>query len=219
MIILWSTGVKKMADYYSGNYFLSLPQMQVNATYLYGLLNREGWTLNAIAGGMGNWQTESTLNPGIWQNLKENPKLGYGLVQWTPSTKYTDWCASQGLEPSYMQSAVARLSYEVSHPSEQWGETSQYPMSFSDFITSTESPRYLAMVFLYNYEKPKNLNQPKRGTQAEYWYTYLSGEEPPDPGPGPDPGPEPGPPDKNIYTSGRNLLIPLLRRRKYGTLK
>lgn len=64
-------------SYYSGNFFLSLSQMQVNATYLYGLLNAEGWTLHAIAGLLGNTQTESTHNPGIWQNLTPN-KGGYG---------------------------------------------------------------------------------------------------------------------------------------------
>lgn len=205
-----------MSDYYSGNYYLSMPQMQTNATYIYGYLNAEGWSINAIAGLLGNTQTESTHNPGIWQSLKQNPNLGYSLTQWTPSTKYTNWCSANGLTPSYMQSALKRILYEVEHPSEQWVVHSSYPLTFPEFVVSDDSPYYLGMTFLNNYEMPGNLNQPARGRQAEYWYTYLSGEEPPDPGPDPDPGPEPGPPDKNIYTSGRSILIPLLKRRRHG---
>lgn len=195
-----------MPDYYSGNYYLSLPQMQVNARYLYGLLNAEGWTLNAIAGLLGNTQTESTHNPGITQGLKQNPKLGYGLTQWTPSAKYTNWCAERGLVWTRMESAVARLMFEVENPSEQWVVHAAYPMSFAEFIISEDSPYNLAMTFLNNYEMPGDLNQPKRGEQANYWYGFLSGEEPPEP-------PE-HTPDRNLYTHGRSILIPILKRRR-----
>lgn len=194
-----------MPNYYTGNYFLNLSQMQVNATYLYGLLDAKGWTLQAISGLLGNTQTESTHNPGIWQNLAAGKGPGYGLTQWTPYTKYINWCESQGLTPSQMESAVARLTYEVENPSEQWVVHSSYPLTFPQFIKSTESPRYLAMTFLNNYEMPGDLNQPIRGTQAEYWYEYLSGEDPPDPGPGPD---------RNQYKRGRSILIPILKRRR-----
>lgn len=197
--------------------------MQVNATYLYGLLNAEGWTLHAIAGLLGNTQTESTHNPGIWQNLTPN-KGGYGLTQWTPYTKYTNWCSSRGLDKSKMESAVARLRFEVEHPNEQWVVHSKYPLTFPEFIHSTESPYYLAMTFLNNYEMPEVIDQPKRGTQAEYWYQYLSGEEPPNPPGPPDPPGPPGPPGPSpqVYYGGRGILIPLLKNRiggkNFGTI-
>lgn len=194
-----------MPDYYSGNYFLSLTQMQVNALYLYGLLDNQGWTLNAISGLLGNTQTESTHNPGIWQNLTPN-RGGYGLTQWTPYTKYTNWCAENGYTPSTMQAAAARLKFEVEHPSEQWVVHDDYPMTFREFTQSEDDPYTLAMVFLNNYEMPANLNQPKRGTQAQYWYEYLSGEEPPDPPPGPGPGPGPS----YINSSNKGCIIPTL---------
>lgn len=53
---------------YWGNTFdssntMDLEKMQVNATYLYGYLTQEGWTVNAICGMLGNMQSESAINP------------------------------------------------------------------------------------------------------------------------------------------------------------
>lgn len=53
---------------YYGNLFdssqaLTLRQMQINAEYIYRALTDKGWTLNAIAGILGNMQSESSINP------------------------------------------------------------------------------------------------------------------------------------------------------------
>lgn len=53
---------------YWGNTFdsstsLNLEKMQINATYIWTALGAEGWTLNAVAGILGNMQSESTINP------------------------------------------------------------------------------------------------------------------------------------------------------------
>lgn len=194
-----------MPNYYSGNYYLSLAQMQANAKYLYSLLLSKGWTLNAIAGLLGNTQTESTHNPGIWQNLNAGSGPGYGLTQWTPYTKYTDWCTANHLTASTMEAAVARLQFEIDNPNEQWVTHTGYPLTFPEFMKSTETASYLAMTFLHNYEMPGDLNQPNRGTQATYWYQYLSGEDPTPPGPGPGPSP-----DRNQYTYGRGILVSII---------
>ena len=58
------------------------------------LLNK-GWSKEAISGMMGNIQKESTVNPGIWQNLTVGTG-GYGLVQWTPATNWTNWADTHG---------------------------------------------------------------------------------------------------------------------------
>ena len=53
-----------MPDYY--NQFrrrLTQEEQQVNATFIYGYLNKRGWSLNAIAAGCGNWESECTMNP------------------------------------------------------------------------------------------------------------------------------------------------------------
>ena len=48
---------------YDSSNALTLEQMQVNAIYLYSALSSKGWTLNAIAGILGNMQSESSINP------------------------------------------------------------------------------------------------------------------------------------------------------------
>lgn len=158
----------------SENRWLSMEEMQNNAVYIYWYLSNRGWTLNAIAGMLGNMQTESTINPGIWQNLAENVGPAFGLVQWDPFTKYTNWCAANGLNPAAMDSALKRIEWELEN-GEQYYATDSHPETFAEFKVSTKNPYYLGMAFLLNYERPADQNQPARGEQAEYWYTYLSG--------------------------------------------
>lgn len=163
-----------MAITHSGNYFLSYDQMKDNARYIRDYLTARGWSINAICGMLGNMETESTINPGIWQNLDEgNTSLGYGLCQWTPATKYLNWCSENGYTPSLLSTALRRLEYELDN-NLQYYSTDAYPLSFSEFKTSTLAPSYLAMAFLNNYERPAEPNQPARGVQADAWYTYLT---------------------------------------------
>lgn len=158
---------------HSKNKFLTLPEMTDNAQYIMDYLITKGWTKESICGMLGNMQTESTINPGIWQSLDEgNPRLGFGLVQWTPSTKYTDWCKANGLVYNEMDSNLKRIIYEVEQ-NIQWISSE---MSFKEFTQSKQKPYDLGMLFLKAYERPANPVQPERGTQAEYWFTKLTGE-------------------------------------------
>ena len=58
-----------MPEWITGNRYLSLSEQQTNATYIRNYLQPDGWTLNAIAAMLGNMETESTINPGTWENL------------------------------------------------------------------------------------------------------------------------------------------------------
>ena len=177
-----------MSTYISKNAFLTEEEMTVNARYIYGYLTSRGWSPNAVCGMLGNMETESSINPGIWQNLDAgNTSLGYGLVQWTPSTKYTSWCSARGLEPSAMDSALARIEWELEN-GEQYYPTDAYPLSFAEFKVSTESASYLAQAFLRNYERPADQTQPARSTQATKWYELLKGSEGSGSGGSEDPG-------------------------------
>ena len=158
----------------SANRFLTEQEMQNNATYIYYYLSQRGWTMNAVAGMLGNMETESTINPGIWQNLNEGVGPAFGLVQWDPFTKYTNWSEENGLEPSEMDSALKRIEWELEN-GEQYYPTTDYPETFAEFKVSTADPYYLGMAFLRNYERPADPDQTARGTQAEKWYAFLSG--------------------------------------------
>jgi hypothetical protein len=155
---------------YSENRFLSIEEMTENAQYILDYLFSLGWTKNAICGMLGNMQTESSINPGIWQNLDEgNTSLGFGLVQWTPATKMRNWATSNGLNPDEMDSNIQRIIYEVQN-NIQWINSS---MTFYEFTQSTISPEQCAYLFISSYERPADPDQPNRQTQARYWYDLL----------------------------------------------
>lgn len=173
-------------DYGSSN-TLSQDQMEINALYIYSYLKHKGWTDNSIAALLGNMQSESAINPGRWQSNRvggDPSGHGYGLVQWTPYTKYTDWCNSNGYgDPSEMDTNLARIIYEVEN-NIQWIATSVYDMTFEDFSKSQNASYMLAKSFMLCYERPADQSEEKqnqRGEQANYWYEYLTGKEPYDP--------------------------------------
>lgn len=162
--------------------------MQNNASIVYNTLKGRGWSTNAIAAILGNMESESTINPGIWQNLdSSNTSGGFGLVQWTPSTNYTTWANSKGYE---ITNGAGQLEWidEQTIPAGQWILTEAYPLSFSEFKTSSETPEYLASAFLKNFERAGVEVEPERRSQARSWYNYISnGETDPD-----EPTPQPG---------------------------
>lgn len=149
---------------------LNLEEMQNNALIQYDLFIQNGWTLNAICGMLGNQQAESGINPNAWQNYTVNYNMGYGLVQWTPATKYIDWA---GVNYNSGNRQVERILWEVENE-EQW--LNKENMTFYEFTQSNKTPYELAMIFLRCYERPSDLNQPQRGTNANYWYEFLNGK-------------------------------------------
>ena len=167
---------------------LTTAQMQINATYVYSALNMAGWTENAIAAILGNMQAESGINPGRWQSDDVgNESNGYGLVQWTPSTNYTLWCAAEGFDdPSEMDSNLARILHEWNN-NLQWISTISYPLSFKEFGTSNETVAYLAKAFVVNYERPADQSATalnNRAALAESWFEYITGRTPTPENPG-----------------------------------
>ena len=174
----------------SNNTYLSTANQENNARIIYQFLSAQGWTINAVSGMLGNMEVESTINPGIWQNLDEgNTSLGFGLVQWTPSTKVINWIRSTYGENADITNGtyqLRRLLWEVENPgpsgADQWypvpGEG--FDLSFEDFSQSLNTPEWLAEAFLRCYESP-NITPEKvqqRGELARKWYNYLLNVEP-----------------------------------------
>ena len=120
-------------------------------------------------------QSESSISPG----RHEVGGTGFGLVQWTPPTNFTDWASQNGY---VNDDGYAQLIWidEVTVPFGQWGITDEYPISFDTFKTSEESPEYLASAFLRNFERPGDIpgTEPGRREQARYWFDYIGGIEP-----------------------------------------
>lgn len=160
---------------------LTMEEMEENAKYFY-LCARDKyplWTINAIAAMLGNIQSEGVMNPSQWQYGGDmSTSLGYGLVQWTPATKFLNWAAQEGVNRTSIEGQVRRISWEYVND-EQWGATTRYPLSFGEFLTSMDAPDYLASAWLYNYERPGDpeATEAKRKEQAIFWYSFLGGVE------------------------------------------
>lgn len=187
-VFRYPTYYKDKSSVTSSNAYLSGAAMEANAIYVAAALLDYGWTLQAIAGILGNMQHESTVNPGIWESLEEgNLSRGFGLVQWTPASKYIDWANANGYtDITDIDGQIARIIWELEN-NEQYYVTSSYPESFRAFTQSTATPYYLACAFAWNYERSwtvlygteaeKEALRQKRGNSAAAWYKLLQGLE------------------------------------------
>lgn len=175
----WETGAA--SEWITDNRALATAEQQNNAQIIFDTLRQKGWSDEAIAGLLGNMQTESYISPGVWEDFTPGTG-GFGLVQWTPATNYTNWADENGYAHDDGYGQLEWIDSQTV-PFGQWIETTEYPLSFAEFKVSKESPEYLAYAFLYNFERPASLDQPQRQTQARYWYEWGGNEYVPPPNP------------------------------------
>ena len=137
------------------------------AQYFRGL----GWSDNAISALCGNMEIESYLNPCQFEiRYNFSPSYGFGLVQWTPRTKFSDWAGSDWRTNYNKQ--LQRIKYELDNGL-QWIPVSAYNyMTFAQFSVSTQTPEYLVMAFEYSYERGTPMTA-QREAAARKWYTFL----------------------------------------------
>ena len=187
-----------------------------NAKYIYKFFKAKGWTLNAIAGMLGNMQAESNIIADIDEKSGGG---GYGLVQWTPKSKLVNWANNNGLNYRTVDTQCRRIQWELENK-EQFYKTKAYPMTFKEYVVSTESAEYLSKVFVHNYERPANPNNPKRQTWATEWYNKLkNGGDEPEPTPDPTPEPTPEPSDVEYYTVVKGDTLSKIAKRFGTTVK
>ena len=155
--------------------YFSTPQMQNNATEFYIFFNNYGATLEAICGMLGNIQKESTLNPGIKQG--SSISLGWGLIQWSPSTVLTNWCKTYGYNWYDGAAQCDRISCEgegTKGASGYWLPTSEYPYSWSEFLALTDVAE-ATKAYLYERERAGIEALDLRLQYANEWYSYFTG--------------------------------------------
>lgn len=194
----------------TGAYAKTSSEATSNAKEVYSYLHYRGWTVNAVAGILGNIWAESGLNPWRWQmtskgkervcSTKDYPwkGIGYGFFQFTPADTYIQLVGAQTnlyYGPNFSDRAgkstdgLAQLYVIDKNLTGGYIETSAYPLSHSEFKASTSSPSYLAAAWLKNFERAGDMSQSVleyRGSLANYFYEILTGVTPT-----PDPEPEP----------------------------
>ena len=165
----------------SGNYYLSTSEMEENAQNVakYGKIH--GWTKIATAAILGNMQAESGINPGIWENLLAF-QGGYGLVQWTPYTKYSVWATGEGyVWADNGDAELERISYEAAN-NLQWFTNAELgitpPETFAQYLTDTSLDLQTATNYwLWFYEHPADpgpATQATRYSYAQNWYNFIT---------------------------------------------
>ena len=138
----------KSGSYYGSSSYLTEKQQKFNAKcilkYCKQLSDLE-WSNNSICAILGNISAESTVNP----MLNEVGGSGYGLVQWTPKSNLQKRAKAIGRYNTYstMFTQLSVIDYEA-HSNLQWIKTSDYPITFMEFIKSTESILYLTGAWL-----------------------------------------------------------------------
>ena len=162
---------------------LTPAETEGNAYEVYYTLDNLGWTPQAVAAVCGNMQAESQINPGRWETGKTPfaADAGYGLTQWTPYTKLSDWADQNQLAwIDNGDTQVLRIEYEALN-NEQWFYNVQLdrypPITFTQFRTSTLSVDTLSDYFLYFYEHPLDPvgQTPVRRANSRYWYNLFTG--------------------------------------------
>ncbi|MBP1045265.1 peptidoglycan DD-metalloendopeptidase family protein [Enterococcus sp. BWM-S5] len=143
-----------------------------NAWQIWQFFKAKGWSEQAIAGMLGNMESESGIIPDIDEHSGGG---GYGLVQWTPKSKLVDWCTERGLDYRTLDAQCQRIQWEVEN-NVQWFANPQRPdlpyISFSQF-TKLPDVKSAADYFIAFYEHPADPWQPNRQTQAQRWYDLL----------------------------------------------
>ena len=161
-----------------------------NAQLVANYFSARGWTPQAISAMCGNMRHESSINPDMYEyGYAWEDDRGYGLVQWTPRSKYWNWAVARGLPPRHGDSQLARIQYEIENGI-QWIPISEFDyMTFEEFSQSTLPVPYLTAAFTWSYERPNRQageeSMPARIAFAERVFNELDFEGGPGPGPGP----------------------------------
>lgn len=159
-----------------------------NAREFYNYFNGVYYSLNAIAGMLGNIQTESGINP------TSEGTGGGGLCGWTPISRIADWASNAGMDWHDGDTQCLFIDLcDDGHGGSHWfgnnlapeisGLPSTPPITWFDFSTSQETPETLAQYFMYYYEHPARTSientMNARMSQARQWYEFLGGQPTP----------------------------------------
>lgn len=137
----------------------ALQNAQKVVDFLY--TDSKDWSKESICALIGNMKHESSLNPNMYEyGYDWSEDRGFGLVQWTPRSKYWDWGISKGYTEDELRSGDAqldRIDYEVENNIQWIAKESNYNgLTFKEFRTNSKklSIDDLTSAFTWGYERP-----------------------------------------------------------------
>ena len=147
-------------------------------------------TKEAAAGIVGNFTWESGMNTGQWEHgYGMDPSSGFGLAQWTPSTKYSNYIGTTAMEE--MCDGDLQMEFLLYNTPDQWstyyvdmntGYSSYYEVTvpilhnINEYFQSTDDPQDLAVAWMVYWERGANgpyAHFDERKQYAQYWYDNL----------------------------------------------
>lgn len=157
-------------------------------TYIYrygaGGATTEGCSIYVISAILGNWQQESGLNPGVWQNLSAGHTwtdlgVGYGLGQWTNTQgnihgrlyQLHEYLTANGYADDSGEGELAFFVDEnVWYPT---GYAAGYADLQSFLASGDDDIEALTMAFAEGWEGMIDASITTRVSNAQAWYTWL----------------------------------------------
>lgn len=137
----------------------SLENAQKVVDYLY--TDDKDWSKESICGLLGNMRHESSVNPNMYEyGYSWGADRGFGLVQWTPRSKYWNWGSKKGYSEQQLRSGdaqLARIDYEVDNNIQWIAKSSVFNgLTFKQFRTNSKklSVNQLTEAFMWGYERP-----------------------------------------------------------------
>lgn len=175
---------------------LSSSEMYDNASEIWDILKHDyGWTDEAAAAVIANFQSEGALNPCQWQygstiGAWDSGSTGLGLGQWTPPRKLANYMG--GADEAHIANGAKQVIFTVEKP-EQWvqrvnrnGYSSYYGTggipyitSISQFGNSSYPPEDMAICWAACWEGPSKSGFQSsysiRRSRARHWFNEFSG--------------------------------------------
>lgn len=179
--------------------YLTDEEMYENADMFYSFFANRGYTLESIAGMLGNIYRESHVNPGCKE--RESSDYGWGLIQWTPATILLEYATLHGWDWYDGATQCELIAEEIETDRGVWIPTTRYNYSGEEFSQLTDLYEATG-AYCYERERPGVVALEERYEWAGIFYEYISGHEPPIP---------PTPPTPTVPTKSKMKLIYYLK--------
>ncbi len=160
-------------------------KMNTNAKYIYGFLKNKGFTKSAICAMLGNMQTESSINPGIWESRSSSGIYsvsgGYGVAQLTPAQDFLEWCYRINLITNTTAGAINQLC--AAYPQALMDAELQYILWECEALGGTFYPgdkgTLLGISTFSQFKKYNVSNESEMDKLSDVFCSYFERPDPP----------------------------------------